>query len=52
MPEHHRIEAAYGVGRAVPWAELSEEQREKERPNSRRPITDFVHAGGFPKPGA
>ncbi len=49
VPEHHKIEAAYAVGRAVPWADLTEEQREKERPNARRPISDFVHAGGFPK---
>ncbi len=49
VPEHHRVEAAYGVGRAVPWAELSEEQRAKEVPNGRRPITDFAFRGGFPR---
>jgi nitroreductase len=49
VPEHHRVEAAYGVGRATPWAELSEEQRAKERPNGRRPITDFAFRGGFPQ---
>ncbi|ARO53422.1 putative OXIDOREDUCTASE PROTEIN [Methylorubrum extorquens] len=49
VPEHHRVEAAYGIGRATPWAELSEEQRAKERPNGRRPITDFAFRGGFPQ---
>ena len=48
LPEHHRVEAAYAVGRATPWADLTEEQRAKEQPNPRRPITDFVLAGGFP----
>ncbi|MGA4550844.1 nitroreductase family protein [Methylorubrum aminovorans] len=49
VPEHHRVEAAYAVGRATPWAELTEEQRAKERANARRPITDFAFRGGFPQ---
>jgi nitroreductase len=49
VPEHHRVEAAYGVGRATPWAQLTEEQQAKERPNARRPITDFAFRGGFPQ---
>jgi nitroreductase len=48
VPEHHRVEAAYAVGRAIPPAELTDEQRTRERPNGRRPITDFVFAGAFP----
>ncbi|WP_375463273.1 nitroreductase family protein [uncultured Methylobacterium sp.] len=48
VPEHHRIEAAYGIGRAVALADLDEARRAKEAPNGRRPITDFVRAGGFP----
>lgn len=48
VPEHHTIEAAYGVGRAVAYADLDDEQRTKEAHNGRRPITDFVFAGGFP----
>lgn len=48
VPEHHRVEAAYAVGRAVAPAELSDEQRTRETPNGRRPITDFVFPGGFP----
>lgn len=47
VPADHRVEAAYGVGRAVPRSELTAEQLPKETPNGRRPITDFVHAGGF-----
>lgn len=48
VPEGSHVEAAYAVGRAVPQADLTEEQRAKEIPNGRRPITDFVFAGGFP----
>lgn len=47
VPEGHRVEAAYAVGRAIAPSELTEEQRAREVPNSRRPITDFVFAGGF-----
>lgn len=48
VPEHHRVEAAYAVGRAIPNDALSDEQRVKEAPNGRRPITDFAFAGRFP----
>lgn len=48
VPEHHGIEAAYGIGRAVTHTDLDDEQRTKEAHNGRRPITDFVFAGGFP----
>ena len=48
VPEGYRVEAAYAIGRAVPQAALSAEQRVKEAPNGRRPITDFVFAGHFP----
>ncbi|MEA1834540.1 nitroreductase family protein [Methylobacterium durans] len=48
VPEHHRVEAAYAVGRAIPAAEMTDEQRTRETPNGRRPITDFVFAGAFP----
>lgn len=52
VPEGHRVEAAYAVGRAVAAAALTEEQRAREVPNARRPITDFVFAGGFKASGA
>ncbi|MGU3536522.1 nitroreductase family protein [Methylobacterium sp. A54F] len=48
VPPDHRVEAAYAVGRAIPPESLTEEQRTREAPNGRRPLTDFVHAGGFP----
>jgi len=48
LPEHHRVEAAYAVGRAIPWDQLGDEQQGREQPNGRRPITDFTHAGPFP----
>ena len=49
LPENHRVEAAFAVGRKVPDAELTEEQRPREAPNGRRPITDFLIAGPFPQ---
>lgn len=48
LPEHHRIEAAFAVGRKTAPADLTAEQRPREAPNGRRPITDFVIAGAFP----
>ena len=48
VPEHHRVEAAYAVGRATAYDALTEESRAKEIPNGRRPITDFAFPGGFP----
>jgi hypothetical protein len=48
LPEHHRIEAAFAVGRKTAPADLPAEQRPREAPNGRRPITDFVIAGAFP----
>ncbi|MET3788822.1 hypothetical protein ABIC24_006449 [Methylobacterium radiotolerans] len=48
LPENHRIEAAFAVGRKIPEADLTEEQRPRETPNGRRPITDFTIAGPFP----
>ncbi|WP_051439712.1 nitroreductase family protein [Methylobacterium sp. 10] len=47
VPETYRVEAAYGVGRMTNAADLTEEQTAKESPTGRRPITDFVFAGGF-----
>jgi len=47
VPADHQVEAAYGVGRAADPADLTEEQRAKEVPNGRRPITDFAFAGRF-----
>ncbi|MCX4199036.1 MFS transporter, partial [Methylobacterium organophilum] len=37
LPENHRIEAAFAVGRKIPEADLTEEQRPRETPNGRRP---------------
>lgn len=52
LPENHRIEAAFAVGRKTAEAGLSEEQKPREAPNGRRPITDFVFAGAFPSDSA
>ena len=49
VPQDHRIEAAIAVGRKTPHDGLTEEERERGKPNSRRPIADFAFPGGFPK---
>lgn len=49
LPPDHRIEAAIAIGRKTPQADLTEEQRGRETPNGRRPISDFAFAGGFPQ---
>ena len=48
VPEHHRVEAAIAIGRKTPHDSLTEEERERGKPNTRRPIADFAHPGGFP----
>lgn len=52
VPEHHRIEAAFAVGRKTAEADLSEEQKPREAPNGRRPIAEFAFPGGFPPAAA
>ncbi|GLS43265.1 nitroreductase family protein [Methylobacterium brachythecii] len=48
LPADHRIEAAIAIGRKTPHDGLTEEQRGRETPNARRPVTDFAFKGGFP----
>ncbi|MFE1603180.1 nitroreductase family protein [Methylobacterium sp. ID0610] len=48
LPPHHRVEAAFAVGRKADPATLPEEQRARETPNGRHPIGDFAFEGVFP----
>ncbi|KMO29977.1 nitroreductase [Methylobacterium variabile] len=48
LPPHHRVEAAYAIGRKADPATLPEETRAREVPNGRHPLSDFVFEGGFP----
>ncbi|MGY2050114.1 nitroreductase family protein [Methylobacterium sp. JK268] len=52
VPENHRVEAAFAVGRRADPATLSEELRARETPNGRHPIGDFAFPGTFPARGA
>ncbi|WP_298956684.1 nitroreductase family protein [uncultured Methylobacterium sp.] len=48
VPEGYRIEAVYAIGRKADPASLSEEQRGRETPNGRKPLSELVFEGGFP----
>jgi len=48
LPADHQIEAAIAIGRKTPHDSLTEEERERGKPNGRRPVTDFAFQGGFP----
>jgi nitroreductase len=48
VPERYRIEAACVIGRIGDPAILDEKQRAREHPSGRKPLSDFVFAGGFP----
>ncbi|GJD47573.1 malonic semialdehyde reductase RutE [Methylobacterium crusticola] len=48
LPARHRVEAAFAIGRRADPATLPEEQRAREVPSGRRPLSDFVFEGGFP----
>ncbi len=48
LPPHHRVEAAFAVGRKADPATLPEETRARETPNNRHPLSDFTFEGGFP----
>ena len=52
VPDDHRVEAAIAIGKKTPFDQLSDEQKERAKPNSRRPIGDFAFAGGFPAKSA
>ena len=47
----HEVHCLVAVGHPGDPAELPEKLRERERPNGRRPVTDFVYRGRFGVPG-
>jgi nitroreductase len=49
LPERYRLDAACVIGRIGDPAQLDEKQRAREFPSDRKPVTDFVHRGGFPR---
>jgi len=50
VPEHHRVEAAFAIGRPTSAEVLPEALAAREHPNDRRPLADLIFEGGFPKP--
>lgn len=48
VPDDYRVEAAVAIGRIGDKSILPEAVREREKPNSRNPQSDFVFEGGFP----
>ena len=47
VPQGHRVEAAYAVGRIGDKARLPEALQARETPNTRRPLKEIAFEGGF-----
>ena len=50
VPEHHRVEAAFAIGRPTAADVLPEALAAREHPSDRQPLADMILEGGFPKP--
>ncbi len=48
VPQGHRVEAAYAVGRVGDKAQLPEGMREREAPSPRKPLGEIAFEGSFP----
>ncbi len=48
VPQGHRVEAAYAIGRQGDKSRLSEAMQARETPSPRRPLNEIAHEGGFP----
>ena len=51
VPQGHRVEAAYAVGRLGDKSRLPDMLREREGPSPRRPLAELAFEGGFPAQG-
>lgn len=49
VPNGHKVEAVYAVGRKADPAGLPEELRARELPSNRRSLEELAFEGGFPK---
>ncbi len=49
VPQGHRVEAAYAIGKLGDKSSLPEAMQEREQPSPRRPLSELAFAGGFPK---
>ena len=48
VPQGHRVEAAYAIGRIGDKSKLPEALQARETPSPRRPIAEIAFEGGFP----
>ena len=49
VPDDYNIEAMIALGHPGKLEDLPEKYREREMPNGRKPVSELVLAGGFPK---
>lgn len=47
LPEDHTLHCVVAVGEQGPAASLSDDLAAREKPSSRRPVTEFAHHGRF-----
>jgi len=50
VPEHHRVEAAFAIGKPTSADVLPEALAAREHPSGRQPLAEMILEGGFPKP--
>jgi len=50
VPEHHRVEAAFAIGKPTTADVLPEALAAREHPSDRHPLENMLLEGGFPKP--
>ena len=48
VPQGHRVEAAYAVGKVGDKSQLPEAMQAREQPSPRRPLAEIAFEGGFP----
>ena len=48
VPQGHRVEAAYAIGRLGDKSRLPEALQARETPNTRRPLAELAFEGAFP----
>lgn len=47
IPDDHRLEAAFVIGRKAPREQLPEKLQEREEPSGRKPVDEIAVAGNF-----
>ncbi len=47
IPEHFAVQAMLAIGYPGEIEDLPPHQQEREKPSGRKPVEEFIHAGGF-----